>query len=146
VKFWDQRRPPAFWIRKYLMRQRRVSLDVLDFSLLIIDQYPNKNNNKTKHRIWPSMMPHPSACMYIPFDLEPTRLRRPNSRRHAFVPHPAVCCLHLLSIYPCVHSLCQNTSIWYYTSENTPYVTVLSLKSTYGRKSLHLLYVQGAEC
>jgi hypothetical protein len=27
------------------MRQRRVSLDVLDFSLLIIDQYPNNNNN-----------------------------------------------------------------------------------------------------
>jgi hypothetical protein len=26
------------------MRQRRVSLDVLDFSLLIIDQYPNNNN------------------------------------------------------------------------------------------------------
>lgn len=25
------------------MRQRRVSLDVLDFSLLIIDQYPNNN-------------------------------------------------------------------------------------------------------
>jgi hypothetical protein len=26
------------------MRQRRVSLDVLDFSLLIIDQFPNNNN------------------------------------------------------------------------------------------------------
>jgi hypothetical protein len=28
------------------MRQRRVSLDVLDFSLLIIDQYPNKKIRK----------------------------------------------------------------------------------------------------
>ncbi len=47
------------------MRQRRVSLDVLDFSLLIIDQYPNNNNNNN-NTLWRQFQTGFTAHVEVP--------------------------------------------------------------------------------